>query len=115
MAVMNIHHVYERSDVFVVFAGESTVGLHYEKDSDEGKDIQAYLSEHPEALVDEPLPPRPTPEQVAAAEAARAELAEIEADKAFYRAFRKASEAGDMEPLKKAMQAVSKLKEVKEL
>jgi hypothetical protein len=78
-------------------------------------EIKAYLAEHPEALIPEPQPPEPTPEEIAAAEEARIEAEETEKDRAFYRAFRKANEDGELAPLEIAMQAVTKLKAIKEL
>jgi hypothetical protein len=34
-------------------------------------EVEAYLAEHPEALIDEPKPPKPTAEQIAQRERAR--------------------------------------------
>jgi len=72
---MFIDHVYERPEVYVVFGSEIGVGYHYRKDSDEGKEIAAYLTEHPEALVPEPEPQPPSDAELEAkAEAQRQAL-----------------------------------------
>jgi len=61
---MMIDHVYERSEIFVVFDGPNGLGWHHPKDSLEGVEILAYLAEHPDALITEPLPPEPSPEEL---------------------------------------------------
>ena len=72
---MVIHHIHERPEVYVVFATETGIGIHYKKDSDEGKEIAGYLAEHPEAVQPEPVPPPPTDAELEArAEAIRQAL-----------------------------------------
>jgi hypothetical protein len=75
--------------------------------------VEAYLLDHPEALIDEPKPPQATPEQVAAAEAARIETEEAEKDRAFGRAIRLAAEAGEESPIVAAMNRISAFRPIK--
>jgi hypothetical protein len=51
--------------------------------------VESYLAEHPEALIDEPNPPEPTPEEIAAREAWEDEAREHELDLQWIRAQRK--------------------------
>jgi hypothetical protein len=53
-------------------------------------EISAYLAEHPEALVPEPVPPEPSMEMKAMAKAASDEADEIALDMAWVREQRKA-------------------------
>jgi len=71
----NILKAYDSGLNYIVFSGEESPGCGVPKDSEEGKEIAAYLAEHPEAVQPEPLPPPPTDAQLEAqAEAQRQAL-----------------------------------------
>ena len=65
--------IYTRESEFIVLDGQSIELC--AKDSAQGREISAYLAEHPEALQDEPFPPPPTDAELGArAEAQRQAL-----------------------------------------
>jgi hypothetical protein len=69
---MQINQVYKRADGTYEVDGyhvcPKSIDPHGKYDIAE---IEAYLAEHPEALIDEPKPPKPTAEQIAQRERAR--------------------------------------------
>ena len=73
---MNIDYVYDHNETtYTVFEIGRIAGHFISKDSAEGQEVTAYLAEHPEALVPEPLPPPPTDAELEArAEAIRQAL-----------------------------------------
>lgn len=73
---MNIDYVYDHNKTtYTVFEIGRIAGHFIPKDSPEGQEVTAYLAEHPEALVPEPLPPPPSDAELEAkAEAQRQAL-----------------------------------------
>lgn len=72
---MIIDHVYERNDVYIVFGGPQSIGVHYDKGSIEANEIRACITEHPGALVSEPVPTPLTAAQLLYAEEAQLQVA----------------------------------------
>ena len=59
-----IDYCYKRGDIYAVFENGSDMGPWIYPDNPRYAEVLAYLAEHPEALVPEPVPPPPTPEQL---------------------------------------------------
>ena len=57
--------VYERADGTKVVTLENGYPYHVIEGDQINDELRAYLAKHPEALVPEPVPPPPTPEQIA--------------------------------------------------
>jgi hypothetical protein len=98
----------ERGNQYGVVFGDEDCAYPY-------SEVEAYLIEHPEALIPESTPPEPTPEQVAAIEAQRIEAEEAEKDRAFGRAFRKAIENNNPDPITTAKQSLDELISIKRI
>ena len=73
MLMDNIKNLYKIDQGYVVNVSHGIGIAVYFQDTDYPA-IQSYLIEHPEALVPEPVPPPPTPEQIKASR-----IAEIKA------------------------------------
>ena len=72
---MNVEYIYKRDNCFVVFGVGYPAGYLVYQDDERYTEIEAYLAEHPEALVPEPLPPPPSDAELEAkAEATRQAL-----------------------------------------
>ena len=56
--------VYKRDNCYIVF-GVTEIGVPCYKKDKMYEEIEAYLKDHPEALIPEPEPPKPTKEQLA--------------------------------------------------
>ena len=71
----NIEYFYQREKSFVCFIEVLGIGIIVKDDEPEYAEIQAYLTEHPEALKEEPVPPPPSDAELEAqAEATRQAL-----------------------------------------
>ena len=66
MEISSIYQVFDRGTDWCVFEYAGALGFPWPKGSEEGRVVEAYLAEHPEALVPEPVPPPPTIEQMKA-------------------------------------------------
>jgi hypothetical protein len=76
-----IDHFYQRANEFVCFVEGISIGIIVKADEPEYAEIQAYLTEHPEALKDEPVPQPPTDAELEAQAKAQRQALFAENDK----------------------------------